>query len=64
LAADAGPAGSGAADGALAGLLGRNLYGTLCGVKNKGPFCPQADKLNKTSNTGVTVMIRSVENIC
>jgi hypothetical protein len=49
--------------GVLAGLLGNNLYGTLCGVKNKGPFWPQAVKPNKTSNSAVTVMIRGKENI-
>jgi len=40
LAADAGAAGRVAADaeGALAGLLGSNLYGTVCGVRNNGPF--------------------------
>jgi len=51
-------AGAGDATGPLAGLLGSNLYGTLCGAKNKGPFWPQADKPNKTSKTGMTVMIR------
>lgn len=62
MAADADAAGIDAADGALAGLLGSNLYGTLCGAKNKGPFWPQADKLSKISKIGVTVMIRSEEN--
>ena len=40
LAADAGAAGKVAADaeGALVGLLGSNLYGTLCGARNNGPF--------------------------
>jgi hypothetical protein len=50
-------------DGTLAGVLGSNLYGTLCGAKNKGPFWPQADKLDKTSHAKVTVMIRGKENI-
>ncbi|MBC7607971.1 MAG: hypothetical protein H7228_00100 [Polaromonas sp.] len=63
LAADAGAAGNDAVAGALAGVLGNSLYGTLCGAKNKGPFWPQADKLSKTSKTGMTVMIRSDENI-
>ena len=68
LAADEGLAGTGEAsgrdaDGTLAGLPGSNLYGTLCGVKNKGPFWPQADKPDKTSNNGTTVMIRSKESI-
>jgi len=57
-------AGAGDATGPLAGLLGSNLYGTLCGAKNKGPFWPQADKPNKTSKNGMTVMIRGEENIC
>jgi len=68
LAADEGVAGigdaaAGDADGALAGLPGINLYGMLCGAKNKGPFWPQADKPNKTSNIGMTVMIRRRANI-
>ena len=54
---------AGDADGVLAGLPGSNLYGTLCGAKNKGPFWPQADNPNKTSNIGMTVMIRGKENI-
>lgn len=46
-----------------AALLGSNLYGTLCGAKNKGPFWPQADKLAKASKTGMAVMIRNEDNI-
>ena len=68
LAADEGVAligdvAAGDAGGVLGGLPGISLYGTLCGVKNKGPFWPQADNPNKTSNIGMTVMIRWKENI-
>ena len=49
-AADAGAAGEGAAV-----VLGKRLYGTLCGAKNKGPFWPQA---GSTHTTKVTAMIR------
>ena len=52
-----------AADGVTIRLLGSNWYGALCGAKNKGPFCPQADKPVKPSKIGATAMIRGMRNI-